>query len=285
MKIAVAGASGFIGSRLCKEFLAKGWEVIGIKRSELYAADGRLTDVLKDVNVVINLAGAPITQRWTKSTMEKIYESRVTTTRNLVSAIHHLEMQPQLFISISATGIYENGGPYTESNSLLSSSFLGKLCQDWEKEAYLAEDSCRVVIFRLGVVLDTQGGALPRMLPIFKAGLGGRIGKGTQHFPWVCMTDVIRAFFLAIENKKLKGVFNLTAPQIVDNKQFTKALSEVLHRPALIPVPASLLFLLFGKGSSALTEGQAVIPQRLLDTGFSFHFPQLTLALRYLLKK
>ncbi|MHC1708475.1 MAG: TIGR01777 family oxidoreductase [Bacteroidales bacterium] len=284
MRIAISGATGLIGSQLTREFNGKGWEVVVITRADLYS-EVALPEKLKDVQIVINLAGSPVIQRWTETAMKNIYDSRILTTRNLVNAIHQLKVPPKLFISTSATGIYENGGPYTESNFLLSPSFLGKVCQDWEREAFKVEDMSRLVIFRLGIVLDHKGGALSKLLPFFKAGLGGPIGKGNQYFPWVHLTDVVRAYLLAIENPSLKGVYNLTAPQLINNKDFTTALGEVLHRPAIIPIPAFALKLLFGRGSTTLTEGQGVIPQRLQDAGFSFHFPMIHLALKYTLKK
>jgi uncharacterized protein (TIGR01777 family) len=285
MRIAVAGATGFIGSCLCKEFLSREWEVIVLSRNDLYSVNDALANKIKGADIVINLAGAPIARRWNKKVKKNIYDSRIITTRNIVAAIHQLEIPPQLFISTSASGIFDQGGPYTETNVLLSSSFLGKLCQDWEREAYLAEDRCRLVIFRLGVVLDRKGGILPRLLPIFKSGFGGRTGRGDQYFPWISMTDLVRAYFLVIENNSLKGTFNLTAPQIITNQQFTQSLAEVLHRPAFIPVPTSLLYLMFGEGSTVVIGGQAVVPQRLLDLGFSFHFPSIKQALSYLLEK
>lgn len=284
MKLAISGGTGLIGSRLEKEFSSKGWEVVLLSRSELLSEE-LLLEKTEGSDIIINLAGATIAQRWTQSTMKEIYDSRILTTQRLVQIIHSLKHPPKLFISTSATGIYENGGPYTESNALLSTSFLGKVCQDWEREAFKAEDLCRLVIFRLGVVLDSNGGALKKLLPVFKAGLGGRIASGRQFFPWVHITDVVRAFISVIDNDSLKGVYNLTAPQIITNKEFTMTLAEILHRPAVFPVPAFVLRLMYGKGSMMLTEGQAVLPRRLMDSGFSFHFPMIKMALKYTLNK
>ncbi|MCX6271225.1 MAG: TIGR01777 family oxidoreductase [Bacteroidetes bacterium] len=285
MKIAVSGYRGFVGSELVSVFKGRGFEVVPLSRTLLYSVDGSLEKMLEGIPIIVNLAGAPIMKRWTARYKDDIYNSRIVTTRRLVSAIHQLENPPELFISTSATGIYENGGPYTESNALLSGSFLGKLCQDWEREAFIAEDSCRVVIFRLGVVLDSKKGALAKLLPVFRAGLGGRLGNGKQPFPWIHVSDLTRACLFALENQGMKGAFNLTAPQIIDNRQFTKTLADVLNKPAWFTVPSFALRLLYGQGSTTLLAGQAVIPERLENLGFSFHFPQLAGALKNLLEK
>jgi len=284
MKVAIAGYSGLIGSALVRTLEEKEVRVVRITRNHLYGEASSLTDLIGGCEVVINLAGAPLIKRWTKSNRKQIYDSRILSTRALVHAVSTMEAPPALFVNASGVGIYEDKGIFTESNALLSGGFIGKLCQDWEREASAVEDHCRLVIFRLGVVLDRQGGALSRLLPFFRAGLGGRIGNGRQYFPWVHLSDVIRAFLFVMEDKRCHGVYNLSAPQVINNIQFTRALAGVLKRPALIPVPAFVLSLLFGKGSQVLTSGQGVLPQRLTEQGFSFHFPDINLAFKDLLQ-
>ncbi len=283
--MALTGHRGLIGSRLKDAFVSQGWEVRLLERRSVFGETEGLARMLEGCQVVVNLSGSPIIRRWTPSNMKEMFDSRIQTTQQLVKAFHHMQDPLGLFISVSATGIYEDGGPYSETNAMLSGAFLGKLCQAWEKEAFSAEDICRVVIFRLGVVLDDQGGALKKLLPSFKAGLGARIGSGKQYFPWVHLDDVVRAFQFAVDRKDLKGVANLVSPQIITNRQFTAALAKVLQRPAFLSIPLWVLKLMFGKGSVTLSNGAAVVPRKISDLGFSFHFPKIEDALKHLLKK
>ena len=180
MKIAIAGASGFIGKNLIKTFLEKNWQIIEINRKDFSLTQDEFIEKIADSDCVINLAGAPILRRWTFSYKKVLFESRIITTRKIRLAIAAMKNKPQLFISTSAVGFYPEGGPFSESDRSYFPSFLADLCRDWENEALLIENDCRLVIFRFGVVLDKSDGALTKMLPMFKMGIGGKIGNGQQ---------------------------------------------------------------------------------------------------------
>lgn len=284
MKIVISGASGFIGKALISLFRDQGVEIIPCLRTDFTEA-GDLVSKLKDADVVIHLAGAPIAKRWTKRYKQVIYDSRILTTRRMSEAILQQERPPRLFISVSGTGIYPEGGPYTEEDEVYSEGFLGTICRDWEHEARKAEQKTRVVIFRLGVVLSAAGGALEKLLPIYRVGLGGPVGNGRQGFPWVHLKDLTRAVSFAIGNDAVQGVYNLVAPQLITNREFSASLGRCLTRPALIPVPVLFLTLLLGEGAKVLTEGQKVLPRRLTEAGFSFDFENIDQALRNILGK
>ena len=280
IKVAISGAGGFVGTHLRKAFEAKGWQVTALKRA-LYRKPGMLRDALEGSDAVVNLAGANIIARWTEDYKKTMYSSRVDTTKALVKASAACDKKPGVFISSSAVGIYAPGGPHTESNYIFNKGFPGNLSADWEAVAMRAGDSgIRTVIFRIGVVLGRNGGALRLMLPAFKMGLGGTIGDGSQPFPWVHIKDLQRAIERALEDTSMRGVYNLTAPAENTNRELTKALAKALHRPAFMRVPLFAARLRFGEGAQVLTEGQYVIHERLLNEGFSFTFSKLGDAIR-----
>ncbi len=280
MRIAMSGAGGFVGTHLRKAFEAKGWQVTALKRV-LYRKPGMLRDALEGSDAVVNLAGASIIARWTEEYEKTMYSSRVDTTNAIVKAIAACDKKPGVLISASAVGIYAKGGPHTESNHILNKGFLGSLARDWEAAALQAEQAgIRTVVFRLGVVLGPQGGALQKMLPAFKMGLGGCIGDGSQPFPWVHIKDLQRAFRMALEDTSMHRVYNLTAPANNTNRDLARELAGALGRPAFMRVPELAMRLRFGEGAQVLTEGQYVIPERLLNEGFSFDFSKLGNAIR-----
>jgi len=240
---------------------------------------------MQGVDVIVNLAGAPVISRWTEEYKKVLYESRITLTRKLVSACKLLEKPPELFLSTSAIGCYSAKGTHTEDNNILADDFLGNLTQDWEQEAYRAKDfGCRIVIFRFGVVLGQGGGALSKMLFPFKLGLGGTIGNGRQPFSWIHINDLTRAFEAAINDSTYEGVYNMTAPHPTTNLGLTKALGRALSRPTIFPVPGFVLRLLYGEGAQAITSGQTALPKRLLEGGFEFDFPSIEEAVTDCLK-
>ena len=200
----------------------------------------------------------------------------------LVKAIGMAKKRPELFISTSAVGIYADGAVNTEKDARLADGFLSEVCQRWEAEALAARSFTKVAIFRFGVILAEDGGALQQMLPPFKLGLGGPIAGGKQGFSWIHIDDLINAYLFVID-RKLEGIFNLTAPQITDNALFTKELGAALHRPTFMPIPAFGLRLVFGEGAGSLTTGQKVMPERLLNEGFEFRHPNLKSAFKELL--
>lgn len=274
--IAMSGASGFVGSHMCREFRKNGWEIIALGRKEFALPTEELAKRLQGVDVIVNLAGAPVITRWTEEYKKVLYESRITLTRKLVSACKLLAPPPQLFLSASAIGCYSATGTHTEDDNTLADDFLGRLARDWEQEAFRAKEvGCRTAIFRFGVVLGQGGGALAKMLLPFKLGIGGTIGNGRQPFSWVHIKDLTRAFEAAINDSTYEGIYNLTAPHPTTNLGLTKTLGRALSRPTIFPVPEFVLRLLYGEGAQALTSGQTVIPKRLLDSGFQFDFPYI----------
>ena len=278
MKIAVNGTSGFIGGELCRFFRAQRHEIVAIPRAA-YADKEALKNLAGGCDAVINLAGASIAARWSEDYKKRLHASRIETTRALVSAINELE-NPPFFISASAIGIYKNGLGHDESSVKFDRGFLGELACKWESEA--AKAQTQTAIFRLGVVLG-RGGALAKMLPAFKLGLGGKLGSGEQAFCWIYVTDLLEAFKFVLQNRQ-SGVFNLVSPQPSANGEFTQILGEVLGRPTFFKVPKFVLNLMFGEGSVVLLEGAKVYPKALIKSGFSFKFSDLKTALEDILK-
>lgn len=273
MKIAISGSTGFIGKRLTAKFIEKNIEVISIKRDDLLLSIEDLSKKIEGVDVIINLAGAPIAARWNENYKQLLVSSRIESTKKLVSAINYLKIKPNLFISTSAIGIYDTIGIHTEQSVNYGGNFLSDLCINWEQEALKAQT--RTAIFRLAVVLDKNEGALPKMLLPFKLGLGGKIGNGKQHFSWIAIEDLINAYLFIIERKELSGIFNLSSPQPINNIELTKVIGKTLKRPTLFTVPTFVLKLLYGEGAGVITEGQAVIPENLLSNGFIFIYDSI----------
>ena len=284
MKIAICGITGLIGNAASVYFRSLGYEVVGIGRSDLKKDIHYLQTILSGSDVLINLAGAPILKRWTPAWKRKIYNSRIDTTRMLVTAINGMAQPPGLFISSSAVGVYDAIKVHDEFSPHLDSGFLGKLCQDWEAEALKANVGVRKVILRLGVVLSIQGGALKQMLLPFKLGMGGKIGNGQQAFPFIHLGDLVRALHWMIETPLAEGIYNTVSPQLITNGEFTQGLSKVLHRWAPFSIPAFVLKFIYGQAAQTLIQGQFVIPQRLLADGFVFQFPSIEDALNELVE-
>ncbi len=283
MIIAITGAGGFIGKQLTVFFERKNYEVRRVARIN---ANTRTMDVAKQISgadVVINLAGAPIIGRWNQAYKLELFNSRIVTTKKIIEAIGLIDTKPRLLISASAVGIYSSAGKQTENNFQVADDFLGYICKAWEQEAQKAIPYTRVAIIRLGIVLGKGGGALQRMLPLFRLGLGGKIDSGKQGFSWIHITDLAKAVQFIIENEQVKGEFNFTAPEVINNKVFTEKLAGLLKRPALFTVPEFALKILFGEGSIAVSGGQFAYPNNLLDAGFQFVYPKLEGALKEIL--
>jgi len=295
VNVAVTGATGLIGSALVAALEARGHQVVRlVRRAPKFPTDRHFDPLvsaldegaLEGFDAVIHLAGETIAQRWTKGAKERIWRSRVVGAHMLVRAISKLERRPKVFISASAVGYYgprddevitEEEGPGT--------GFLARLCQEWEEATAAASQlGVRVAVARLGIVLSAKGGALGRMLPLFRRGLGAVLGSGEQYVSWVAIDDVVDAFLWLLEREDMSGPFNVTAPEPVRFKELAQTLARVLGRPAFLRVPAPLLLLLMGEmAKEALLSGQRVVPQRLTSAGFQFRFPQLEGALRHLL--
>ena len=285
MKIALTGATGFVGSHLANVFLEKDWKVTPILRDDLALNSKDLAKKIDGSEVIVNLAGANIVKRWTEDYKEELYASRVNTTIKLVEAMSQVSRKPQIFISTSAIGIYDDKGRYSESDYNFANDYLATVVKDWEEAALKARQiNIRTVIFRFGVVLG-KGGLLAKMFPSFKLGMGGTIGNGRQSFSWVHIEDLSRAYVFAVEHEDLEGIYNLVSPNAVTNRILTKTLAKILHRPAVLPVPVWLLWLMFGEGAAAISSGQNIIPERLLRAGFRFRFETIEHALRDLVPK
>ncbi|WP_372752088.1 TIGR01777 family oxidoreductase [Labilibaculum sp.] len=272
MKIGISGVSGLVGSHL-RQMLKReqNANILSIPRKLLFGKPENLADFIQNCEIIIHLSGAPIICRWNKKNKKILRDSRILSTENLSAAIGLLKIKPNLFISTSAVGIYDTENIHEESSVNFANDFLGKLCQDWEKAALETEThGVRTVIFRLGVVLSDKGGALAKALPLFKLALGGKLGNGNQPFPFVHINDLQKAYLHAITNENSHGVYNLVAPDLITNANYTKELSACLNRPAFFHVPAFVLKLIFGEGAIVLLSGQKVMPERLIDEGFVF---------------
>ncbi|MGA9520040.1 MAG: TIGR01777 family oxidoreductase [Myxococcaceae bacterium] len=277
MKIAIAGGTGFIGRALVQTLANAGHEVVVLPRQR---------DALRALSpdAVVNLAGENLAQRWTPEAKQRIVESRVEGTQRLVSLA--LEAGTvRTFVSASAIGYYGNRGaePLTEA-SAPGDDFLARLCRQWEEATRPAGDGgMRTVILRIGVVLHPEGGALRKMLPLFRAGLGGPFGSGEQYMSWIHRGDVVRLIQFALERGDVSGPFNATAPAPVTNRAFTRALAGALRRPALLPVPSFALRAALGEMANTVLGGARVLPERALNAGFTFEYPALEQALGNLL--
>ena len=271
--IAITGASGFVGTSLTKYFSKLQYKIIAISR-DILNNQQKLEETLSQSDIVINLAGANIINRWSEDYKKLLYSSRINTTSKIVNAINHIENKPKLLISTSAVGIYDNKATHDENGSY-SNDFLSTLCQDWEKEALKGSNEItKVAIFRFGIVLGKEGGAFAKMITPFKFGLGGIIGSGNQAFSYIHISDLLRAYEFVINNE-FSGVFNLTAPKPTTNLLFTRALGKALGRPTIFPVPEFILKLIFSEGAKVLTDGQDVIPKKLLSLGFKFEYKNI----------
>lgn len=277
---AISGATGFIGKYLSDWLRAHGYGVRGIPRDLLAGPPEDLTSMLEGSNLVIHLAGAPIIGRWTKRYKREIYISRVLGTRKVVHAMERMEQAPEVFICASGVNIYPDGGVYTEEDTVISDGFLGEVCRDWELEAMHASAFTRALCFRFGMVLGKGGGALKTMALPFRFGLGGKIGSGRQIMSWVHIEDLARAVGFAVNKKSLVGPLNLSSPAPVSNAEFTRTLARAMKRPAMIPVPAFAVRLLYGEAAGIITRGSAAIPQKLRRAGFQFRYPEIGDALR-----
>ncbi|HMO16004.1 MAG TPA: TIGR01777 family oxidoreductase [Pirellulaceae bacterium] len=235
------------------------------------------------IEAVVNLMGAPIAaRRWTQGYKESIRASRVDGTKNLIEGLIRANQLPRVFVSASAVGIYGDRADeiLTEDSSPGPSSFLVDVCRAWESEALkLIEHGIRVVILRIGIVISTKGGALKEMLPIFKYGLGGRLGNGKQWMSWVHISDLVQLIEFVLHEEQIKGIVNAVAPHPIRNREFAKALGSQLHRPTVLPAPAFGLRLGLGEFANTLLESQRAIPQRILEAGFEFRHPDLSAAL------
>jgi hypothetical protein len=271
MRVALTGANGFVGSHLRKKF--DDFVIIGRSDSE-----DEILKKLQGVDVVFNLAGAPILKRWSQSYKKVLLSSRIQTTKKLVNAINKSEVKQ--LISTSAIGAYPDDMAFDESFEGYGDDFLATLTKGWEAEANRCNKPTAIV--RFGIILGSDGGALAQMLTPFKLGVGGIIGDGKMMMSWIDIEDLVSMYAFIVEHK-LEGTFNATAPTPLTNYEFTKTLGGVLNRPTLLPLPTFVLTLLFGEGASVLTGSKEVYPKAIESAGFVFKYKNLKESLTHLL--
>ncbi|MGV8090945.1 MAG: TIGR01777 family oxidoreductase [Mangrovibacterium sp.] len=270
MKIAISGASGFVGTYLSRYFTNKGYVISPLNRKIFTTESADLTDILSQADVVINLAGASINHRWTESYKKELYDSRIITTRKIVETINRLDHKPELLISASAVGYYPSTGCYDEYHARKGEGFLSDLCAKWEQEAGRVSPDVRLAITRLGVVLAPKGGAFEKMVLPARLGVSTIIGTGNQAFSWIDITDLADAMEFIINNSNIDGVVNLVAPDQITNKELMKSIAKHYHSLLTIKIPAFVFRILFGESAEFMTEGQCVQPKKLLESGFVF---------------
>jgi uncharacterized protein (TIGR01777 family) len=294
MNVLISGATGLIGSALTRELEDGAHSVIRLTRSPRGENDVRwdpdadtVEGSLEGTDAVVHLAGESIAEgRWTVSKRERIMQSRKKGTRLLAEAIASLSEPPKVMVSASAVGYYgDRGNELLREDSGTGSDFLAEVCQAWEAAADPAREAgIRVVHPRFGIVLSPEGGALGTTLPIFKLGVGGRIGSGRQWWSWVALDDVVGAIHHAIENDSVEGPVNVGSPNPLTNAEYTKVLGKVLNRPTVVAVPAPAIRIAIGGMADALLlASQRMEPARLKETGYHFRYPELEGALRHLL--
>lgn len=287
LTIAISGSSGLVGGALSRHLATEGHRVVRLVRGTpgpgdiLYDVDGDRVDdaALGGVDAIVHLAGESIASgRWTDERKRRIRESRLRSTALLAKAVARAASKPT-FLCASAIGIYgaDRGQELLDESSARGTGFLADLTADWEAAADPARDAgARTAHLRLGVVLSSQGGALAKLLPVFRLGGGGKVGSGDQQMSWIALEDVTRAFAFVLERPDLSGAFNVVAPEPVTNAAFTKALARALHRPAIVPVPAFALRLALGEmAQETVLASQRVLPKRLIDAGFTFSYPDI----------
>jgi uncharacterized protein (TIGR01777 family) len=288
MKIVISGGTGFLGKHLSAYLRVLGHDPKMILRSDWTEGADRISKIINSSDVLINLAGSPVIKRWTAANRENILASRVGTTSLLVECISRLpeKERPKLLLSASAIGIYDTLKVHTEQSSDYDDNFLAEVCQKWENCLVpLSGMQIRVCVIRIGLVLGEDGGMLKQLLPLFKAGLGGKIGSGLQAFSFIHYHDFCRVVEFLMNHNHCEGIFNLTVPEFSTNAMFTKSLAKALHRPAFFIVPQIVLKLIYGKAAVALLKGQSVYPQHLLDCGFKFKYPDVASAIQAVLAK
>jgi uncharacterized protein len=296
VRVTLTGATGLIGARLVRALQARGDEVTVLSRDPARAARAlgvtaqawdpaagpAPAGALAGRDAVVHLAGAPVDQRWSDSARAAILESRAAGTRHLVDGLRAADPRPAALVSSSAVGFYgSRGDEVVDESAPAGDGFLAEVCEVWEREAAAAEElGMRVVRVRTGVVLDRSGGALARMLTPFRLGVGGPVAGGRQYVPWIHADDLVGIYLAAIDGGDWTGPVNATAPEPVTNLAFSRALGRALRRPALAPIPAAALRLLYGDMAEVVTTGQRAVPRRPLELGYAYRHPDLDEALR-----
>lgn len=296
MNVLITGGTGFIGKALSRELVSSGHNVIITTRRQTDSKE-KLTwnlpalipsDTMSNIDAVVNLAGESIASgRWTKTRKERIMSSRTNITRALVQSMQNANPKPKVLISASAIGFYgPRGDEFVTEDTPPGTDFLADVCKAWEAEALKAEEmGVRVVPVRIGGVLESDGGALPKMIMPFKFFLGGPIGSGKQWFSWIHRDDITGIIKYALENELISGPINLTAPEPVTNKEFSSALGRAISRPSWLPVPGFIVKLTLGELGDIILTGQRVLPEKALKAGYKFKHPDVDEALRTIFSK
>lgn len=284
LKIAICGKSGLVGSKLERLFTSQHNEVIGVKIRE----DTSALDVAKQIekcDILINLSGVTILARWSESYKKKLYSSRIDTTKKLVDAIEICKEKPKLFLSASAVGIYDSRHSHSDDSANFADDFLSTLCRDWEAQANRANNfGVRTVAMRFGVIYAKEGGAMDKILPPFKMGVGGKLGNGRQMVSWIHIDDLLRAILFIMKTPDISGSVNFTSPYPLTNSEQTEILGKVLNRPTFLGVPSFAIKLVFGEGSRVVLDSKEVYPTKLLEHGFVFDYEKFEDALLEIVK-
>jgi len=293
MRVTLTGATGLLGAKLVAALKEREDEVTVLTRdpSKVRGAEAHAWDptagpapaeALEGRDAVVHLAGEKVDQRWSDDAKRRIRDSREQGTRNLVAGMRAAQRPPAALVCSSAVGYYgPHGDEPLPEDTPPGEDFLARVCVTWEDEAAKAgELGTRVVSVRTGVVLDKDGGALSKMLPFFKLGIGGPVAGGRQYMPWIHIDDVVGIYLNAIDDQRWSGAVNATAPEPVTNEAFSKALGRALHRPAVLPVPAFAIQLLYGDMSEIVVKGQNAVPRRTMELGYRHQHPDLDQALR-----
>jgi len=280
LKIAICGKSGLVGSKLEELFASQHNDVIGVKiRGNTSVED--VAAQIEKCDILINLSGTTILAPWSESYKQKLYSSRIDTTKKLVEAVGICKEKPKLFLSASAVGIYDSVHKHGDDSDNYEQDFLSALCRDWEAEAKKAEAfNVRVVQMRFGVIFSKDGGAMSKILPPFKMGVGGELGSGKQIVSWIHIDDLLRAILFIIKTPDISGSVNFTSPYPLSNKEQTAILGKVLKRPTFFGVPAFVIKLVFGEGARVVLDSKEVYPTKLLESGFVFEYEKFEDALR-----
>jgi len=273
MKIVICGISGFVGSALQHHFEERGDEVIGL-RIRLSTPIEEVNDVLENTDVLINLAGANISGRWSKPYKDILSQSRLDTTNKLVESMAQCSNPPHTLLNASAVGIYDNYHQHDEHSRHYGNDFLASLVRAWENAALRGQsDQTRVCVMRFGVIYAYGGGAMEKMLPPFRFGLGGKMGDGFQMISWIHLEDLVRACAYLIDSEAIEGIVNLTSPEPISNLGQTKSMGRILKRPTFFDLPVWFVKLVFGEGSTVMLDSKEVYPRLLMKEGFTFRYP------------